>query len=189
MKRQHELPSLVWVFIFVGGVFALIGGAIGLLYLISNVEGAGSLIMIAVAWGLMRFFSRPAEKAAEDPTTLKADSWLKAMFIIFFAAMALAIDQTGNYLYNKPIEWLFCPSNTELERGVEVSNPVPGETYVSQEYACTNHDHQVVEEIDILAVLAVRFVEYVLIGYGLATLHRLYSQLRTRPTSSPTSIP
>jgi hypothetical protein len=182
MQGQRKLPSIVWVFIFVGGIIALIGGIIGLFHLISNVEGVGSVIMIVVAWGIMRLFSSAAEKAAEDPMSLKADSWLKALFIIFFAGMGLAIDQTGNYLYNKPIEWLFCPSNTELARDVEVSNPVPGQTYVTQEYACINHDHQVKKEIDITAVLGVRFVEYVLIGYGLSALNRLYSRLRIRST-------
>ncbi len=180
MQRTHELPSIVWIIIIVGGIAALIGGVIGLFYLMISVEGAGSVIMITVAWGIMRFFSAPAEKMAEDPKSLKADSWMKALFILFFAGMALAIDQTGNYYYNQPIEWLFCPSNTVLERGTEVSNPVPGQTYITQEYVCTNNDYRVVKEIDILAAMGVRFVEYVLIGYALVALNRAYSRLRAR---------
>ncbi len=187
MQRTRELPSIVWLVIIVGSIAALIGGIGGLFYLMSEVEGVGSVIMIAATWGLMRFFSPSAEAVAEDPAVLKMESCLTALFIFFFAGMGLAVDQTGNYLYNKPLEWLFCPSNTEIKRDVAITNPGSGETYISQEFICTNHDHEVVGEIDILKVLGVRFVEYVMIGYALIALSRAYSRLRAR--SIPPLVP
>ncbi len=176
----RRLPSVVWIVILVLGIAALVGGGIGLFYLLFNVEGAASVIMIVVAWGVLRLGAR----TAPDSSASKLPGWVTALCILFFAAMGLVIDQTGNVLYNKPLEWLFCPAGTTLQRGVDVSHPLPGETYVVQNFACVE-GQQVVKRVGDFEVIAVRFVEYILIGYGLMGLSRLYTRLRAR--SSPAS--
>jgi hypothetical protein len=181
VQRQRQLPSIVWIFIFAGGIVVLIGGIVGLFYLLSHVEGFGSVLMVVIAWGIIRLGSQtPTPNKASYPV----GGWVTALGIIFFALMGVAIDQTGNFLYNKPIEWLFCPSQTELRRDVAITNPMPGQTNIAQEFSCVeSKENQVVKGVDAFKVLAVRFVEYVLIGYVLLGLNRVYIMFRARLTS------
>jgi hypothetical protein len=178
-----RLPSIVWIPIIVLGIAALVGGGIGLFYLLFNVEGAASVIMIVIAWVVLRAGARVNVSTPDSPAA-QLPGWVTALCILFFAVMGLVIDQTGNVLYNKPVEWLFCPAGTTLQRGVDVSHPLPGETVVNQTFSCVE-GQQVVRGIGDFEPIAVRFVEYILIGYILLGLSRLYSRLRAR--SSPAS--
>jgi hypothetical protein len=176
-----RLPSIVWVFIFIGGIVGLIGGIIGLFWLLSNVEGAASVIMLLVAWGVIRGMSYAGvqDKGAKQ-------GFMTAIGVTFFALMGMAIDQPGNYLYNKPMEVFFCPDQTELHRGVSVTNPVPGQTNVSQEFSCVSTDTGVfVKGISTGRIILVRFFEYLAVGYILIYLNKLYMWLRFRPEPNP----
>jgi hypothetical protein len=172
-----KLPSIVWILIFVLGIVGFIGGMIGLFYLLTSVAGAASIIMLVVAWGVIRLASR----VTSDTPSSGASSIFTAIGIGFFALMGLAIDQTGNVLYNQPLKWFYCPSGTDLHRGIIVTNPLPGQTNVSQNFTCVSKDtRQPVRHIGDLKVLPVRFGEYILIGYVLLGLSRVYDRLRKR---------
>ncbi|HEX3051588.1 MAG TPA: hypothetical protein VHP83_13085, partial [Aggregatilineaceae bacterium] len=99
------------------------------------------------------------------------------------ALMGMAIDQTGNVVYNQPLEWFFCPSGTQLERGVVVTNPVPGQTNISQDFSCVKSG-EVAREIGIGEIILVRLGEYILIGYALLWLNRLYNRWRVSRRSA-----
>ncbi len=172
-----KLPSIVWILIFVLGIAGLIGGIIGLFYLLSHVEGVASVILLVVAWAVVRGASKVTEGTAiEDKSSIAT-----AVGIAFFALMGMAIDQTGNVVYNQPLQWFFCPSGTELHRGVIVTNPVPGQTNTSQNFTCVDRDTgRVKDSVGDLEVIALRFAEYVLIGYALIGLSRVYDRLRGR---------
>lgn len=172
-----NLPSIVWILIFILGIAAFIGGILGLFYLLSHIEGVASIIMLVVAWGVIRLGSSVTSDTDSSPSTGR--SLITAACITFFALMGVAIDQTGNLIYNKPLEWFFCPSGAQLKRGVVVTNPVPGQTNVSQDFSCvTPGEVPSVSRIGVFKIIAVRFGEYILIGYALIGLNRLYSYLR-----------
>ncbi|MBN2305184.1 MAG: hypothetical protein JXQ72_11935 [Anaerolineae bacterium] len=179
-----RLPSIVWIILVVGGIIGVIAGFIGLFYALSHIEGFASILMLLVAWGIIRFFA--GNPTASPPVNVPP--LIKAVAIVFFACMGMAIDQTGNIVYNQPIEWLFCPSETTLERGVSVTHPLPGRTDVTQEFSCVatvNGQPEVVDQPGVLAVIATRFVEYVLIGYALVALNRVYNAIRVRRSAVP----
>jgi hypothetical protein len=175
-KQTRSLPSFVWIIIFIVGIVALIGGFIGGFVLLSTVEGVGSVVILVVAWVLMRATS--TDKLEQPPAKTPIDNFMLAFAIFFFAMMGVAIDQTGNYLYNRPLQWFFCPAGTELVRDVDVTNPRAGETRISQDFACRNERGRIVAEIGMFPVIGVRFVEYVLIGYVLVFVNRIYSHVR-----------
>jgi hypothetical protein len=178
-----RLPSFVWILVIVGGILALIGGVIGLFYGLSNIEGFASVLMLVVAWLVIRFGSSITVTSTRPAFT--GQQIVTGVGISFFALMGVAIDQPGNYLYNRPLEWLFCPSGTELHRGVDVTHPVPGQTNVTQDFTCVdNEKNEVADGIKIGEIIATRFVEYVLIGYALIGLSRLYTRIRARPSPS-----
>ncbi len=177
----HRLPSFVWIIIFLLGIVVLIGSIIGLFYLLSHVEGFASLIMLLAGWGSMRLMSTPKIASRAQPSP--GHNIAVALGIGFFALMGLAIDQTGNVVYNQPLEWFFCPSGTQLERGVVVTNPVPGQTNISQDFSCVKSG-EVAHEIGIGKIILVRLGEYILIGYALLWLNRLYNRWRASRSSA-----
>jgi hypothetical protein len=172
-----HLPSFVWILIFVGGIVALIGTIIALFYALSHIEGFASVLMLVVAWFVMR-----AGSSVSDGMDTGGAGFIRAIGIGFFALMGMAIDQPGNYVYNRPIQWFFCPSNTVLQRGVDVTHPLPGRTDITQDFMCVDTGkNEVSSRPGMGEVIAVRFGEYVLIGYLLIGLNRLYMRLRARP--------
>ena len=90
-----------------------------------------------------------------------------AIGIVFFALMGMAIDQTGNFIYNKPIEIFYCSQDEYLNRGVDVTNPLPGRTDITQEFVCINKISGQKRYVDMGSVILVRFTEYIIIGYAL----------------------
>lgn len=173
-----RIPSILWIPIIIGGGVLLIGGIFAFFIGLATVEGFASIMLLVVAWALLRANSPHPE--ATPAARGKSDSLLVAFGISFFALMGFAIDQTGNIFYNQPVEWLFCPDGTQMTRDEDVSHPRAGETQITQEFACINSDNTVVEEISLLKVMGVRFVEYVFIGYALVYLSRLYDWVRRR---------
>ena len=79
--------------------------------------------------------------------------------------MGVAIDQPGNVVYNKPIEMIFCPQNSGLDRGVYVRHPLPERTDWVQMFDCVNDSGEVVYSINTFQIIGVRFVEYIIIAY------------------------
>lgn len=159
-NRLANLPSIVWVILFPLGLVAFIGLILGFFYLLTMVEGFSSFVFIVV--GLLYLFSVLKQPALQST---KTPGIMVALGICFFALMGMAVDQTGNYIYNKPLEILFCPDNTTLERKEVVSNPLPERTDVAQDFSCYNSSNQVEERILVGNIIIVRFVEYVILGY------------------------
>src|SRR5687767_322802 len=118
-----KLPSIVWVFVILGGLFAFIASIIGLFWALANIEGFGSLIFFLIGYK----FIRGTGNNVGD-----------AIIILFFALMGVAVDQPGNWLYNKPLEFWQCTDGTHLVRGVIVTHPLPGRTDVSQDFTCVD---------------------------------------------------
>jgi hypothetical protein len=164
------------------GIAALIGGIILLFYALSHIEGFASVLMIVIAWLVIRF----ASSDGEGTSSSTGQKMVVAGVITFFALMGVAIDQPGNYVYNRPIEWFFCPSGTDLHRGVDVTHPLPGRTDVTQDFTCLDPlENVVIDSPPIGGVIATRFVEYVLVAYGLIAVNRLYRRIRRAGRASP----
>jgi hypothetical protein len=184
LSRFSRLPSFVWIILFVLGIAALIGGIILLFYALTNIEGFASVLMIVIAWLVIRVGtgnSVPTESSSSQRLIVAAA-------ITFFALMGMAIDQPGNYVYNRPLQWFFCPSGTELHRGVDVTHPLPGRTDVTQDFTCVDpRENAVIDNPSMGGVIITRFVEYVLVAYGLIALNRLYLRVRRpgRDRSAP----
>ncbi|MCD4685020.1 MAG: hypothetical protein K8S97_03685, partial [Anaerolineae bacterium] len=142
--------------------------------------------MLAVLWIVLRALASPGTDAEAAPAASSGQGLATALGITFFALMGMAIDQPGNVIYNQPIEWLFCPSGSELQRGVNITNPLPGRTDIKQDFSCVdtvNGQREIVGRPGMLEVIATRFVEYVLLGYALMALSRVYSAVRRRFSS------
>jgi hypothetical protein len=175
----NRLPSFAWIILFVLGIAALIGGIILLFYALSNIEGFASVLMIVIAWLVIRFMT------SDSIGTDSAAGWRLALAgsITFFALMGMAVDQPGNYVYNRPIQWFLCPSGSELHRGIDVSHPTPGRTDITQDFTCVDpRENVVVDSPPMGGVIIIRFVEYVLLAYLLIGLNRLYKRIR-RPAA------
>jgi hypothetical protein len=58
---------------------------------------------------------------------------------------------------------------------VTVLHPLPGRTDMIQDYTCRNLETgDAVAQIDMFSIIGVRFVEYVIIGFGLKWLVQLF---------------
>lgn len=158
MKLNFEkIPSIAWIVFFVGGIIAIIGSIIAIFFLLATVPGFASLIFLII--GVVYLFS-PYEKLPHDPSY----KIIQAGMITFFALMGMAVDQTGNVIYNAPLQ-LLCPPQTSLMRSVDVSHPLPGRTDLTQNFTCVDDSGKEVSSIAIGYMIALRFVEYVIIAY------------------------
>jgi hypothetical protein len=165
MKRMlsflEHAPSWVWVFLFPLGIIAFIGTIIASFFVLSNVEGVASLIFILIGWGVGSSLATDSDKSAVTPLS----SILVGGAICFYALMGMAIDQPGNYFFNKPVEWFLCPEATTLERSIDISHPLPGRTDITQDFRCVEQDQRFVSRPNLFGVIGIRFVEYVLVAY------------------------
>jgi hypothetical protein len=166
-------PSWVWVFLFPLGIIAFIGSIIGFIYLLANVEGFASIIFILVGWGV----GRGLAAASRSQSQTKIPGFVTGGAICFYALMGMAIDQPGNYFFNKPIEWFGCPAGTSLNREVDVSHPLPGRTDMVQDFQCFNAQGEQVGRASMDKVIGIRFLEYVLVAYFFMGVHLLQYQL------------
>lgn len=174
IARLSKAPSIVWVILIPLGLIALIGGIIGVFWMLASVEGFASLLMVGIGWAVIwKGITTPKSEAA---------GWMIAGAIVFYALMGMAIDQPGNWLFNQPIQWLACPAGTSLNRSIDVTNPKPGETVVSQDFTCVEGG-SVVERPSVMTVIAIRLVEYIVIAYGLIGIRRLWLRLRASAAS------
>ncbi|MEZ5015025.1 MAG: zinc ribbon domain-containing protein [Chitinophagales bacterium] len=167
-----RLPSWAWILIIVAGIalglFLIIGGFVAL----ATVEGVASLVLLTA--GLIGFGIIPLRKP--EP----AVAFTRAIGISFFALMGATVDQTGNFVYNKPVEMVCCPTGTSLERQEDVSNPVPGSTYIQQDFTCWDENGSPVKSINVFAVLGIRFLEYIFLGYLLIGLRRVLWSVKNK---------
>ncbi len=171
-----KLPSWVWILIFVGGLIIGLGVIIGSFVAIATIEGIASLVLLTL--GMIGFGILPLRK----PQTSGAIA--RAIGISFFALMGATVDQTGNYLYNKPVEICSCPEGSSLDRIENVSNPMPGTTIIQQDFTCYDKAGAPVKKINMFAVMGIRFIEYVLLGYILLGVRRFLWNIKNNGNRS-----
>jgi hypothetical protein len=175
-KWSEKIPSFLWIPIIVGGGALIIGGMLAGFFALGYLEGFASILLLIAGWYGFR--------AGNNSPELNAGSLGIAVGITFFALMGMALDQTGNYLYNKPIEWIFCPAETELVRETIKRGARGGGVSLSQSFNCVaENGGAVVRSVGFLEFLGVRFFEYVLLGYILLYLSRFYGWLRRKRQS------
>lgn len=157
-----RIPAWAWIIIIVaciaGVLFALIGSFIA----VATLEGVASIILLVL--GVIGFGIAPLRKP-ENP-----GSFTRAIGLSFFALMGATVDQPGNIIYNKPVEMCFCTDGSSLSRDENISNPMPGTTIIQQDFTCFDKMGNPVKQINMFAVLGIRFLEYILLGYLLIAL-------------------
>ncbi len=164
----EKIPSFLWIPIIVGAVALFIGGMLAVFYGFGYVEGFGSLIILVLGWLAFR--------VGNNSDDLEVGSFGVALGITFFALMGMALDQTGNFIYNKPMEWIFCPENSELTRETIQRGARGGGVTLSQNFACVASGGEVTRKITMFEHYAFRFIEYVVLGYILLGLSRFYAR-------------
>ena len=169
-KWTEKIPSILWIPIIMGAIALFIGGIWVIFYGFGFVEGFGSLIMLVLGWIGFRIGNNSDEKDV-------GKSFGVAIGLTFFALMGMALDQTGNFVYNQPIEWIYCPENSELFRETIQRGVRGGGVSINQNFACLTSTGELIRQINMFEHLAVRFVEYVFLGYILLGLSRIYSRL------------
>ena len=167
-----KLPSWAWILIFVGGLIIGLGLIIGSFVAIATIEGIASLILLTL--GMIGFGILPLRKPEASGAKFRA------IGISFFALMGATVDQTGNYIYNKPVEICFCAEGTSLERIENVSNPMPGTTIIQQDFTCYDKAGAPAKTINMFAVMGIRFIEYVLLGYILLGVRRFLWNVKNK---------
>lgn len=168
-KIWQRLPSWALIILAVAGIVLFIIGIQVFFIGVTSVSGFASILFLIGGIFLFGLFRKSKPEISTG---------VKAIMIGFFAFMGATIDQTGNYLYNKPVELICCPDNTSLYTRSETSNPLPGTTYVQQDFTCYDAQNSPVKKINMFAVLGIRFIEYMLLGYLLFALRILFWKLR-----------
>jgi hypothetical protein len=164
-----RLPSWAWIFIGLAAIALLLGFIIGGFWALANVEGIASLIFLVagvVCFGV--FSGRPA-------------TWpplLRAIGIGFFALMGATVDQTGNVVYNKPVEICLCPPGTKLERTTVTSHPYAGRTDMTQDFTCVKN-MEAIKALNPFAIMGIRFLEYMMLAYILLGVRWLIWKLKS----------
>lgn len=177
-KKILQLPSIVWVILFILGILAVMGSMIAFTVLIGTVPGFASAIFLIP--GLLYVFT-PELKS----TTGKIDPIARAVCVGFFALMGMAIDQTGNIVYNYPFRYL-CPADTVLNRTVDVTHPLPGRTDMTQDFRCEDSSGKVVYRIGMGQMIGVRFFEYLILAYlliGLKSIKQMVGKSSAKITT------
>lgn len=169
-KWTEKIPSFLWIPIIVGAIALFIGGIFAVFYGIGYVEGFGSLILLGLGWIGFR--------VGNNSDSLEAGNLGIAIGITFFALMGMALDQTGNFIYNKPLEWIFCPETSELTRETISRGARGGGVTLSQNFSCVAENGEVLRKISGFEHFAFRFLQYILIGYILLYLSRGYAKIK-----------
>jgi hypothetical protein len=160
---RSRVPSFVWLIIFAGGIVLAIGTIVGLFYGLAAIPGFASIIFLLIGFFVIRNTGSSMGNAA---------------MIGFFALMGVAVDQPGNPIYNVPVGIWQCPDGTELNRGINVTNPLPERTDITQDFSCVDDSGEVVKRIGMEYVALVRLIEYVLIGYLFMGINGIRRRLR-----------
>ncbi|MCC6643520.1 hypothetical protein IT411_02120 [Candidatus Peregrinibacteria bacterium] len=174
---RFTIPSIVWVLLIPLGIVVIIGGIILGFQAIATIEGVASIIMIIAGFFVFRGLATDNGQNGKS-----SDNQLfLGLAIGFYALMGMAIDQPGNFIFNKPVEMFFCPPGTAIYRDVDVNHYLPGETTITQNYQCFDSNGNIAKQIDMWPLIVIRFVEYVLMGYLLYFLGKLMISRKLRP--------
>lgn len=149
------LPSWAWIFIGLAAIALFLAIIIGGFVALATIEGVASILLLAAGIICFGVFSG---KPATWPAVMRA------IGVGFFALMGATIDQTGNLIYNKPVEMCMCQKGAELQRRTITSHPLPGRTDMTQDFACVK-DGKIVETLNVFPIFGIRFLEYMLLAY------------------------
>lgn len=175
-----KIPSIVWVIILPAGLALFVGGIIFLFWALATVEGVASIALLIAGFLSFGALSSPIFAGVPNKADTGGGPIILAMGVVFFALMGMSIDQTGNVIYNKPLEMYYCPPATQLVRTVDISNPLPGTTYVIQDFNCVDVNQTVVKKLGMWDLVIGRFVEYVILGYILFYLAKALNHFRSK---------
>lgn len=182
--QPRSLPSIVWVIGAIVGLLAFILLINGAFFGFTQIEGLASIVMLIGGFLTVRVFSTPpgtfSEKlrnlfnfrSPKQKRKIEAQGVVIALGVLTFAFTGFAFDQPGNVIYNLPIQWVFCPAGTQLQRGADVRNPRPGTTVITQDFTCVDAVGQVKVEVPIWLAMVIRFIEYLLLAYLLIWLNQ-----------------
>jgi hypothetical protein len=162
-KITEKLPSWSWVLVGFGGIALVIGGFIGLIWAFSHIEGFASIIFLVIGYFA---FGAAARSVGKRKNIILAGA------IIFYSLMGAAIDQTGNFVYNMPVN-LMCPESTSLERNVQTLHPLPGRTDFIQDFTCYDGNQKPVYRVENYKIALLRLGEYIVLGYILYGFRKL----------------
>lgn len=165
-----RLPAWVWVILMVGGIIGIWFLLVGSFLAITTIEGVASMVLLIL--GAIGFGVVPLRAPDGD------NRIARGIGLAFFALMGASLDQTGNTLYNKPVEYFLCPPETGLDRKEMVSNPLPGTTYVTQDFTCYDTEGKAVLTLNVFKILGIRFVEYFILGYILLGLRFVFWRIK-----------
>ncbi len=166
-----RLPAWVLVLLIVGGLIGIWFLLVGSFLAISTIEGVASMVLLIL--GAIGFGVVPLRAPDGD------NNVFRAIGLAFFALMGASLDQTGNTLYNKPVEYFLCPAGTGLDREEIISNPLPGTTYVTQDFTCWDKSTgKPVMTLNPFKILGIRFVEYFILGYILLGLRFVFWRIK-----------
>ncbi|MBP7280790.1 MAG: zinc ribbon domain-containing protein [Leptospiraceae bacterium] len=169
-KFFADLPSWAYLILFIATIVSVIGGFILFTVAISSIEGFASILFLMAGYFVFIRYYTPMD---EHPV-------YKAMAIGFFAIMGMALDQSGNYIYNLPFQSIFCDSNERLHRDIRVTHRKPGSTEFTQDFQCYNDGAEKPErgrQISLFRILGIRFLEYVGIGYLLIWIGKIRKKI------------
>lgn len=171
-KWSEKIPSFLWIPLIIGAIALFFGAVLAFFFGIGYVEGFGSLLLLVLGWIGFRI--------GNNSDDLKLGSFGIALGITFFALMGAALDQTGNFIYNKPLEWIYCSPESELFRETVQRSGSRGGISLTQNFACIGKNGEVLRNIGMFEMLLVRFSEYLVIGYILLGLSRLFAILKNK---------
>lgn len=166
---MNKLPSWAYITIIILCFLIFISSIILFFAGLAYIEGFASILFLISAIGFL--LSGPRGKSS---------NFVKGLGILFFALMGMAIDQPGNILYNKPIEYIFCKKNSTLTREVQVSHPVPGRTDMIQDFNCVDSNGNIENSISSISLIGIRFFEYIILGYFLVWITGIYYSKRQK---------
>lgn len=165
-----NIPAWAWIIIIVASIAAGLFAIIGSFVAVATIEGVASLVLLVL--GVIGFGVAPLRKPEN------AGNFARALGLSFFALMGATVDQPGNIIYNQPVEICFCNEGTSLNRDENILNPMPGTTIIQQDFTCYDQMGNPVKQINMFAVLGIRFIEYILLGYLLLLLRKVIWNMR-----------
>ncbi len=182
-----RIPTLGWIVLIPLGLALFIGGIAAVFWAISSTEGVASACMLVAGAVFIRFTYPPDSNQSgrwnlltrSKPRTTEEKIGL-AISVFFFSLMGVAIDQPGNFVYNKPLEILSCPAGTALYRTTSTTHPKPGSTRISQNFNCLDSNGAALKKIGILELLMHRFLLYAGIFHILLGLNRFVPMRKHR---------
>jgi len=128
----------------------------------ATIEGIASMLLLIL--GVIGFGIVPL------PNRSKLAILAVQLVHAFFALTGASIDQTGNFIYNTPVEICLCENGTTLNRDENILNLLPGTTYIEQDFTCFDKMGNPAKQLNLFAILGVLFIEYILLGYLLIAL-------------------